>query len=432
MHNIFMWKESETVELKESLGLLRDILETVCSFANAKGGIIYIGITDEGKVNGVSIGKKTIEDLANEIRRTIDPSISGIGIEVLKADSKDIVKISVPESPTKPHLYRNRGYQRLGKTNQPLSASELEAVYLKKIMGRHGLNGKAVEEAMLEDIDDRSLEGYVKECGLVYKGKKHALKSLSLMKDEKILAAAVIFFGTSPEKFFPLYGVKCAVMAANEIIEMVDFRENIYSAINLVVGFILRNIPSTYKIEGTRRTETPRIPKDVIREAVVNAMIHRDYSIGSSIFVRISKESVKIRNPGLLSPMLSIQDLFIEHHSEPRNVVLAELAHKIKLIEHWGTGTTKIVRGLREQGLEDPVFSEQKGYFELFLPLHEPVLNERQKRILELLKSKEMDFKSISKKLDASARSIRTDLSKLEKSAFIKKRKKGRTVIYYI
>ena len=427
-----MWKESETVELKESLGLLRDILETVSSFANAKGGIIYIGITDEGNVKGVSIGKKTIEDLANEIRRTIDPPISGIGIEAFKVDSKDVIKISVPESPTKPHLYRNKGYQRLGKTNQPLSASELEAIYFKKIMGKHSLNGKVVEEAMLEDIDEASLEAYVKECGFAYNGKKLALKNLSLMKDEKVLAAAVIFFGASPEKFFPLYGVKCAVQVADEIVEMADFRENIYTAINRVVGFILRNTPSSYKIEGTRRVEIPRIPKDVIREAVVNAMIHRDYSIGSSIFVRISKESVKIRNPGVLPPMLSIKDLYIEHHSEPRNGMLAELAHKIKLIEHWGTGTTKIVRGLREQGLEDPVFSEQKGYFELLLPLHEPVLNERQKRILELLKSKEMDFESISKKLDASARSIRSDLSNLEKSAFIKKRKEGRTIFYHI
>lgn len=426
-----MWKESETVELKESIAL-RDILETVCAFANTKGGTIYIGITDEGNVKGVSIGKNTVENLANDIQRNIDPSISGIGIDVVQAESKNLIKISIPESSSKPHLHRNRAYHRVGKTNQPLSASQLEAVYFKKIMGLHGLNGKVVEEAKLEDIEDASLEAYVKEAGLTYKDKKHALKSLNLLKDGKLLAAAVIYFGVSPEKFFPLYGVKCAVIVVNEIVEMADFRENIYTAVNRVVGYIIKNIPSSFKIEGTRRVDIPRIPRDVVREAVVNAMIHRDYSIGSSIFVRIGKKSVKIKNPGVLPPTLSIEDLYTEHHSEPRNEMLAELSYKIKLIEHWGMGTTKIINGLREHGLEDPVFSEKKGYFEVMLPLTEPILNERQKKILELLKRKEMDFKSIEKELGVSQRTARHDLHILERSGFIKKTKRGKNNYYHL
>jgi len=431
MRNPVMWKESETTELKESLAI-RDILETACAFANSKGGTIYVGISDKGKVTGISVGKGTLENLANEMRRGIDPQINGIGIEVIQLDSKDVIRISVPESQTKPHLHRNRAYQRIGKTNQPVSASELEAIYLRKIMGMHGLNGKVIEEAALGDIDDNSLERYVKEAGLAYNGKRHALKSLNLIRNEKILAAAILFFGRSPEKFFPLYGIKCAVMAANDIIEMADFRENIYTAVDTSLSFVLRNIPSSSRIEGTRRVEIPRIPNDVLREALVNAMIHRDYSIGSSIFVRITPDSVKISNPGVLPPTLSINDLYTEHHSEPRNRMLAELAHKIKLIEHWGTGTTKILNGLRAQGLEDPVFSEKKGYFELMLPLHEPTLNERQKTIIILLKNKEMSFSTIARNIGASERTVRSDIYKLEKTGFIKKIRRGREVHYLL
>jgi len=425
-----MWKESETIELKEGIPV-SDILETVCAFANTKGGTLYIGISDEGKAKGITIGANTLENLANDMKRDIDPAVGGVSIEVIKVDDKDIIKITVPESATKPHFFHDKAHNRVGRTNQVFTPSQLEALFMKKVLGMHGVDSKPLADATLEDIDEESLKKYAKEAGRIYHDKAHALKSLGLIKEGKFLAAAVIFFGSSPERFFPLYGVKCATMAGNEIVEMSDFRENLYASVDKVVGFILRNTPSSYKIEGTRRVELPRIPRDVLREAVVNAMIHRDYSMGSSIFIRVSRDSVSIKNPGVLPPTLSVEDLYKEHHSEPRNKLLAELAHNVKLIEHWGTGTTKIIKGMREQGLEDPVFKEDKGYFEVMLLMHEPALNKRQKTIIAQLKTKEMDISAIIAMSGSSERTIRSDLAFLERAGFVRKEKRGRKNYYH-
>jgi ATP-dependent DNA helicase RecG len=426
-----MWKESETEELKESLNV-EDILETVCAFANSRGGIIHVGISDNGLVRGVTIGKNTLENLANDISRNLDPPVSGIGIDIVHVDDRQILRITVPASLMRPHFYHRKAYCRIGKSNHSLSASQLEALYVKKLSGTHGIDTQIIEGATEADIDDESLREYTKEIGVQLEGKMHALQNFNLYKNGQVLASAILFFGAAPERFFPLYGFKCSVMAGNEIIEMADFRESIYKSIEKVVNFVMRNIPASFKIEGVRRVEIPRISRAVIREAIVNAAIHRDYSIGSGIFVQISHDSVIIKNPGVLPPTIALTDLYKTHHSEPRNRLLAELAFKVKLIEHWGTGTVKMVAGMRANGLDDPIFRENKGYFEVILPLSEPELAPRQKKVLESLKRGAKDIYSLVKVLKVSERTARTDLEMLARKGFIKKERAGRTIRYYV
>lgn len=427
-------KESETTEFKESLSDEDGILTSACAFANTNGGSIFIGVKDNSSVIGISVGKNTIELLGRKLTENISPPIYA-SIKETTVENKIVLEIKVPKSEYKPHFYKGIAYIRVGKINKNMSPEELTIFFKNRFLEQVHFDSEQCKEATIEDVDKETAKAFTEKIGMKFSSVETTLKNLKLIRNGHILNAAVIFFGKKPSLLYPLFGVKCAVFSRFDISAMKDMDVNLFNAVDQAVDFVMESIPKILSFERAERKSIPILPREALREAVVNALVHRDYTYPSSVYVAVYEDKVIIKNPGVLPPELSESDLYKEHPSHPRNPLLAELAHKIDYIEHWGTGTIRILRSMRQAGLNDPVFKQEKGFFHVILPLTRPNISERQGKILELLReNKQGTIKNIKKLIreKVTERTIKSDVRKLVEAGFILRRGSGKNTFYTI
>jgi ATP-dependent DNA helicase RecG len=194
--------------------------------------------------------------------------------------------------------------------------------------------------------------------------------------------------------------------------------------------------------EKFEREESWEYPPDAFREAVINAVCHRDYQSSGNVQVSIFTGSLEILNPGLLPATLTLESLRRRHSSKPRNRLIAELLFKIKYIEKFGSGTTKMIRVCRDLGVPEPEFREQDEDFMVtfrrssvndLLEQSQQMLNERQKQGIEYLKTHESITSSEMAHLTGCAeRTARQDLRKLVELNVVSIKKEGKITRYYL
>lgn len=362
--------ESETLELKTSLSELNDIIETITAFANVKGGELYIGINPNGKVVGVSVGANTIENLASDIRRDTDPSVFP-NIDVVRIKNKDVIKITVQEFPIKPVFAKGKVFIRVGKSNQKASADEI-----RKLINAHSLRkwDRQTNRIPLTEISSSLLKIFLnrieEESDTKFDGKRNKeliLKRFELIDGKKPTNASILLFSKNPQKHFISSFVKCAKFKGTEAIDFEDFQDikgSLIEQIPAVLNFIRKHINVRIEIKGKpERDEIWEVPKEALREAVINAICHRDYESTANVQVRIFDDRIEIWNPGILPPEITLEQLKTEHPSIPRNELIAQTFYRLRLIENWGTGTNRIIRLCKEAGVSAPIFSERVGTF---------------------------------------------------------------------
>lgn len=399
------FSESEIVEFKNSLSEIDQILETISAFSNTKGGTIYIGVADDGQIKGVSIGKGTLESLANSIKQNTDPKIFPDIIEVKKY-SKTIIKVFVPEYPVKPVWVKEKVFVRVGKTNQRITVEKIRE--LIKTNTPFHWDKQISSEFKLSDISVKDIKYFVqrvkdeRNSDLEPKAKTSAvLEKLNLVKSGKLTNAAILLFGKDPQKYFPRSLVKCALFADNKAIDFLDFKDvggTIINQVPEVLLFLRKQLNIAVKISGKpERDEIWEIPREALREAVINAICHRSYEDTGNVQVRIFNNKVEIWNPGTLPESITIESLKKEHRSIPRNELIARCFYLIKYIEQWGTGTNRIINLCKEAGLKEPKFEIRNGDFVVTFfrkkireekPFNELRLNETQKKIIKFIAEK--------------------------------------------
>ena len=443
--------ESETVEFKKSPGESKEIIKTISAFANTKGGRIFVGVSNSGKVLSVEIGKDTIERLTNQITQNTDPKINP-HITVERIDEKQIIIIKVKESSDHLVLAFGRPYKRVGKSTIRMSKDEYERIILEKHKDKLYFDSQICKEATLADIDKEKIRWFLKKAkaernlDIDYTASPlEALKRLNLLIDNKPTNAAILMFGKNPQRFFIQSEIRCArfkgIKAVKPFIDMKVINGSIYEQIDQAEKFILFNIKKAAWIEPGKieRQEKWEYPPDAIREAIINAIAHRNYNSSANVHISIFDDRIEIWNPGKLPPPLTPKNLKEEHKSIPVNPSLANLLFLIKYIERWGTGTNDIVKWCREEDLPEPIFKEVTGGFAVVLRkfqipenLESLELNERQKKAIEYLKK----YRKITNREyqnlcpDVNRETLRKDLNNLiNKKAIIRKgEKKG---IYY-
>jgi len=443
--------ESETVEFKKSPGESKEIIKTISAFANTKGGRIFVGVSNSGKVLSVEIGKDTIEHLTNQITQNTDPKINP-HITVERIDEKQIIIIKVKESSDHLVLAFGRPYKRVGKSTIRMSKDEYERIILEKHKDKLYFDSQICKEATLADIDKEKIRWFLKKAkaernlDIDYTASPlEALKRLNLLIDNKPTNAAILMFGKNPQRFFIQSEIRCArfkgIKAVKPFIDMKVINGSIYEQIDQAEKFILFNIKKAAWIEPGKieRQEKWEYPPDAIREAIINAIAHRNYNSSANVHISIFDDRIEIWNPGKLPPPLTPKNLKEEHKSIPVNPSLANLLFLIKYIERWGTGTNDIVKWCREEDLPEPIFKEVTGGFAVVLRkfqipenLESLELNERQKKAIEYLKK----YRKITNREyqnlcpDVNRETLRKDLNNLiNKKAIIRKgEKKG---IYY-
>ncbi|CAD6492144.1 MAG: Putative DNA-binding domain protein [Candidatus Argoarchaeum ethanivorans] len=448
--------ESQSLEFKESLKLKDEIGETVSAFSNSDDGTVIVGVSDSGRVLGVDIGKNTLEELANYIKRNTDPQIFP-SVKILEIGEKNVVMVEVEESPEKPAFFKNHAYKRIGKTNQMISSSELRKL-AKESGGRVYWDGQVCEDASLDDIDEERIRQFLRKAKYERRLEidldilvKEALERLSLIKGDKLTNASILLFDKDPKKFFLQTKLRCARYKGTTPITFIDLKTvegNIIDQVEKAENFVLLHIKKAAKIVGFERQEVWEYPLNALREAIVNAICHRDYACSSDITIGVFDDRVEISNPGTLPEPLTPEDLKKQHKSIPRNPLVANAFFLIRNIEQWGEGTNKIVKWCLEHGLREPDFEEIAGGFlvRFYAPedilslipepgkidLEKVGLNERQIKALELMVNEGKAFtnKEYREHFGVSNWTCVGDMKLLEKYGFVIVEGKGKSTVY--
>ncbi|MEI6424275.1 MAG: ATP-binding protein, partial [Lentisphaerota bacterium] len=401
-----------TIEWKKSLSVFHEIMETISAFSNTEGGKILVGVSDDGEVLGVQLGKGTIEDLVNKIGQHTDPKVFP-KISVKRVGGKDVIVIDVKES--RDHLVLADGlpYKRVGRTSPRMSKDEYERLILEKHKDKLHFDELICKKATIADISREKLLTFVRKAkeqrGLsIASGASvmDILKKLKLIKDGKLTNAAILLFGTDTNEFFLQAELKLIRFKGVDVTRpMLDFKTIGGDAITLLEkaeSFIFDHIPMRAWIESGKlqRQEKWLYPEEAIREALANALAHRNYASPSNVQVRIFDDRLEVWNPGLLPPSLTVEKLKGDHDSIPRNPLIAKAFFWIKFAEDVGSGTSKIIQWCKEWGLSEPTYKEAGGSF--VTVFHGPQLPKGQETGSE--KSSEKGSEKSSEKIMAVIR----------------------------
>lgn len=377
--------ESERVEFRRSFG--DETLRSLCAFANAKGGEVWIGVEDDGTVVGTSVGKESLRDWANQISQNlgIRPSL-----ETVEFEGKTLVRIAVDESQWKPVRYRGRAYIRSGSSDR-IATDEEETRW---VLERVGTTWDALPEprARLEDLAPSQIQRFRKLCNL--KGRRHipeeeddetVLRKLGLLTDEgEVTRAAVLLFGKEPQRFYPQAFLRIGrFRSLSWVVDDYPIYGTLWDQVDEAMNYFRQHLQTSYgPTPEPAREVIWEYPLEALREAIINAVCHRDYIDHGHIQVRWFKDYMVIISPGTLVPPLRPEDLKRPHRSYPRNRKIAEAFYFAGWIEQWGTGIQKILDECQKAGLPEPEWKEEQGA--LWLTFRKDILTEEYLRSLGL------------------------------------------------
>jgi len=360
--------ESDTLEFKKSTSLQREIVETVCAFSNTIGGTIIIGVKDDGEIMGQTVSDDTLKNLVNAILLNTEPKIF-VEIKRIELSGRDCILIHVPESPFKPHFAHGRPFTRIGPTNQRLTPTMLEIMLLQRQNG-YRFDNQTRHDATWTDIDEEAVYQFAEQANLrrnlninLTQSLPELLKSMEYAQEEKLTNAALLLFGKKPSRFFlGQYEIKCGVFPDNNsystMLDDHEFSDNLITNFNSAISFLYRHISVAFQINGFQSERKPEIPDAVLREALVNMIVHKDYRKGVKSYIEIRPGWIAFNNPGhLFQPDITIEKLYGPHTSKLGNRLLAKAFFWLGQFENWGGGTLKIAEGMQSVGKPLPEFS---------------------------------------------------------------------------
>lgn len=375
--------ESETLEFKRSTGQRSRIAEAACAMANSRGGSVLVGVRDDGLIRGQQVTATTLEALHAEIAEIEPPLYPGVTVELVDG-SLSVIALEVQASPMAPHVCRGRPHKRSGPRTVVMPQAEYQRLLLERIHASARWENQT-GPLLLADVDADELVRTV-DAG-VARGRlsdpdtrepEELLRRLGLIADDgHLLNAAAVLFGSRDALAVPY--IQCVLRMARfrgvEKQEASDDRQvvaNAFELLRLGEQFLLDNLPIASRFSPGQfvRIDEPLYPPEALREALANALCHRDYSAGAgSIDIAIYDDRLEIVSAGGLHFGLRPGDLYERHPSRPWNPIIASMFHRRGIIEQWGMGTLKIVRLAESAGLTRPEFEEQAGSLVVrFLP----------------------------------------------------------------
>lgn len=441
-------EESETIEVKSSLLELKKILEALSAFSNSKGGKVLVGIDDSGLIKGVDIGKNTMENLANDIKRSTDPPLFP-SLTVEELEKKKIISIEVKESPIKPVFALDRAFKRVGKTNQRLTSSDIRE--LSRIGVGYCYTAQDMNNATLDDVSDESIRRFVETSKerrgwtIEYSDKWDFLVKMGLASRRTLTIAAMLLFGKDPQQHIIQSEARCGRFKGTEPLEFEDFDViggDIMGQVDGLMKSVKRNLKLGVRIgDRPERIESWEYPLSAIREGIVNAVCHRDYGESSNVQVRIFDDRLEIWSPGKLPPGITVDKLKGEHESVPPNPLIAKPFFLAGLIENWGTGTNRIVQDCARAGLPEPEFKETGTSFVITFGkdtlsdeyLRGLGLNERQIKAAMYVKARgKLTNKEYQDEFAVSKATATRDLTRLVEASVFEIKGIGKRDIHYV
>lgn len=368
-------KESTKIEFKKSTAELRQALEDICAFANNGEGVLYFGITDDGKVTGQDVSDKTIQKVSTSILSSIEPRVyPNIYEEMISG--KTVLIVEVKNGPDRPYFYKGKAFKRVGTSNAYLSRYEVEKALYERDNPKYRYEKTVINEYK-DSLDRKAINWFLKKAKeersipIDKADKQHdILSKLNLLTENKLNLAGLVCFGKNIQRYVPESLVKCAIFDGLEkrsdmIVEYEDFRTNIFEQIEGVQKFIMNHCRKRYAInpETARREAVYEWPLLAVREALSNAIAHRDYMISGHTDIAIFDNRIEIWSSGTLPEGIQIKDLNKTHKSVLRNPAIAEMLYFAGYIERWGSGIKAMNTLVKEAGLPKPIYEETGSSF---------------------------------------------------------------------
>jgi len=424
--------EQQNIEYKQSW---RDeYLKWICGFANAQGGKIFIGVDDSGIITGIDEYKKMMDDIPNKVVNHLGLVVD---VNLHRKEEKYYLEIDIPISNV-PIAYHGAYHYRSGSTKQELKGIALQHLLLNKIGKKW--EDMPVSGASLKDLNKATIEAFIAKA--IEKdripadtpkiGTELLLKNLGLMTEQgQLTNAAILLFGNNPSKGNVTASFKIGRFGASshDLLFQDIIETNIFEMPDKVIEILkAKYLVRPISYEGLERMEPLEYPEQALREAVLNAIIHKDYS-STYTFLRVYDSRLHIWNPGGLPEELSIEQLKGDHSSYPRNRNIASVFFKSGYIESWGRGTTRIIDACIESGLPEPLIEEAQGGFSItfFKEFTEEVLRKQdleERQINALLYIKEhgkINNAQYQELANVSKRTASRDLQELIEKGFIQK-----------
>jgi ATP-dependent DNA helicase RecG len=349
--------EGLAIEFKEKYTSRID--EDIVAFSNTKGGTLLLEVRD----NGIVSGEKLTNDLKgriNSLARNCKPSVC-VGM----AQIGEVVAIDVTEGDNKPYSCGTGYFRRLDGNTQKMSHNEIRLMFREN-------DPSPFEERTVRGFDFGALSGakvraFTKEAGLNIGETSTAdfLRSLNVADDANVKNAGILFFAKDVHKHIRQAQMSLIAFKGTDrvnIYDRLDVHDDLLTQFNQAILFLERHLNVRSEIRGVNRHDIYEIPFEALREAVVNALIHRDYSItGTQVSIDIFDDRVEITNPGGLPNGLSQKSLG-KGISIRRNELIADLFSRLHKVERAGTGIQRIRKSLAAAGLKAPEF-EINGFF---------------------------------------------------------------------
>ena len=367
--------ESETLEFKASTGTRREATMTMCAFLNQRGGQVLFGVMPDGTVAGQQVSEHTIEELSAELQRIDPPAFPEIERVPVDGD-REVTVVSTGQGASRPYTYRGTAYRRVGNTTLAMSADEYNRILFERMHSEQRWENQPAAGWSIDDLDLAEIRRTVAEA--VRRGRLEEpvsgkatdlLRGLGLLRDGVLLRAAAVLFG-SPERLefeMPQCLLRVARFRGTDRMEFLDNRQfngNAFMLLTNAERFLRDTLPISGRFEQDRfeRIDEPLYPPLATREALANALCHRDYSVGGgSVGIAVYDDRLEITSTGSLHFGLTPEKLFVPHESRPWNPLIARTFYRRGIIEEWGSGTLKMVDMASKAGLPVPEIDDDGG-----------------------------------------------------------------------
>lgn len=411
--NLVLGGEGYNVDFKRSVpSKVRELTEEVCSFLNAAGGYLLIGVNDANEIVGAEID--------NSKRSAIQGSIGEISpmchynMYDVDVNGKKVWVIEVPSGKNKPYFFSGCTYLREGANSQKLTNVE----EIRDVFQRHErIYFDAIplpKVNLLERLDKDNFREFKREAHIVSDiDDFQVLDSLKVFDDNNVAkSGGVLFFDCHPEQVFFHAVVRCVLFKGTDKVYILDdktFGGPLLQQYNKAIEWLKGKLQVAYEVKGTGpREEIWEIPLEVFKEAIINALAHRDYDEqGASITIEMFDDRVEVTNPGALLPVVAKN---FGRKSLSRNPLVFGLFTRMHLVEHIGSGIPRMRKAMLDAGLHEPTFDTEGMFtvtFQRPLKRDNISLNHLQEKLIQLVAQKpNLSMDQIGKELGIGRTSV--------------------------
>ena len=363
--------ESRVLELKKSTGELAKGMQTLCAFLNADGGWLFFGITPKLEIVGQNVTDSTQREIAHEITK-IEPAIR-LPLEIVNVPGHpDCCVIGIHAEAAKfgdaPYTYDGRAYYKVESTTVLMPRSMFEERLRRSDPSRFAWESQTPSFLHLEDLDENMIRKSIMYG--ISKGRMPAtsasedtmtlLDKFAMVENGKIKNAAAALFTKRPQDY-PQFLLRMARFRGNEKRDFVDnmrLSGNFFELLDAGLAFLFKHLNQSGVVKGIRREEQLEIPVEALREALTNALCHRQLdSPSGSVGIAIYDDRVEIENAGHLPNELTVETIKQPHRSYPQNPIIANALYMTAYLESWGTGVSRMIDACKTAGVPEPKYS---------------------------------------------------------------------------